>query len=163
RSRRSTLQMRSKRGYGLMLEHAPDLEAVASLIEARRDLDAENGIAAQVEEVVVDPDPFDPQHLLPDLRHRPLLFIPRPFVPRPPPAPGRPLRPLSPSPVAAASPKFKTPPVTKLPAAPRPKNPPTPPPPPPPATYATSCASPPSLRRTTTAACRTSSCSSNAA
>src|SRR5262249_22657523 len=82
RSRRSTLQMRSKRGDGLMLEYAPDFEAVASLIEARRDLDAENGIAAEVEEVVMDPDPFDSQHLLPDLRQRPLRLIPRRFESR---------------------------------------------------------------------------------
>src|SRR6185295_7506880 len=43
-------------------------------LQALVDPDGEQGMPARIEEVVADPDPFEPQHLAPDRRDRPLGF-----------------------------------------------------------------------------------------
>ena len=50
----------------------PQFEAEPGVAHPRDHLQAEDGIAAQLEEVVADADLLDPQHLLPDRRQAPL-------------------------------------------------------------------------------------------
>ena len=50
----------------------PQLEAEPGVAHPGDHLQAEDGIAAQLEEVVADADLLDPQHLLPDRRQPPL-------------------------------------------------------------------------------------------
>ena len=53
-------------GHGLVLEELAGGEAQPGLVGPRHDLDAEDGVAAQGEEVVVDPDPLQAQDVGPD-------------------------------------------------------------------------------------------------
>ena len=55
-------------GYGLVLEHLARGQPQAGLVGPRHDLDAEDRIAAQGEEIVVDAHLLQPQDLGPDAR-----------------------------------------------------------------------------------------------
>ena len=58
---------RRQLGDRLVLKQLFGGEAEARLIGSGDDLDAEDRVPAQLEEVVVDADPFEPQHFGPDL------------------------------------------------------------------------------------------------
>ena len=53
-----------------MLEEIARRQAQAALVAARDDLDAEDRIAAELEEMIVDADALDAQHVLPDVGER---------------------------------------------------------------------------------------------
>jgi hypothetical protein len=57
---------RGEGGDGRMLEEQPRRETQAGTGGASHDLHAEDRIAAQLEEVVVDADLVEPKHLAPD-------------------------------------------------------------------------------------------------
>ena len=59
---------RGECGDGRVLEEVPRLQAQARLVRTGDDLNAENRLAAELEEVVVHSDPVDPQDLGPDPR-----------------------------------------------------------------------------------------------
>ena len=59
-------------GDRLILEQMPGVELQPRLIGPGEDLQAQDGVAAQVEEVVVDADPVAAEHLGPDLGQQPL-------------------------------------------------------------------------------------------
>ena len=58
-------QLRHRR----VLEDLPRRRPQPQAVQAGRDLDAQDRVPAQLEEVVVDPHPIHPQHLLPHRRH----------------------------------------------------------------------------------------------
>ena len=57
-------------GDRLLIEELIGRELQAGFFGARDDLDDENGVAAEIEQVVVDADAGDAQHLLPDANQR---------------------------------------------------------------------------------------------
>ena len=62
-----------ERGHGLVLEKLPHGEGQAGLARPGHDLDGEDRIAAELEEVVVHPYPWQAQDLRPDRRQKLLL------------------------------------------------------------------------------------------
>src|SRR5262249_54324539 len=64
--RRGPRDGRGELGDGLVLEEEGGAEVEAGLAGARDDLDAEDGVAAEGEEVVVDADALDAEDGLPD-------------------------------------------------------------------------------------------------
>src|SRR6185437_12734588 len=64
-------------GDRLMLKNLSEREPQSGLGRARYHLNAQDGIAAQRKEIIVNPDVFDAQHAAPDFDQRPLAGISR--------------------------------------------------------------------------------------
>ncbi len=61
--------------HGLVLEQVARAEVNALLARAADHLDRQDGVAAEFEEVIVEPDLFDVQHFAPDLRQGQLQLV----------------------------------------------------------------------------------------
>ncbi|MBV6469758.1 MAG: hypothetical protein NBKEAIPA_01665 [Nitrospirae bacterium] len=74
-------QRRGQLRHGLGLKDLPRREAEAGLSDPAHDLQAQDGIAAEFEKIVMDADPFPLQHVRPDRRHQRFNRITRGCIP----------------------------------------------------------------------------------